>query len=53
MIATIDAVLEASSAGAGAGAEGISPDAEARIVTQAEKQLRLIALAIPHWRSHT
>jgi AcrR family transcriptional regulator len=51
MIATIDAILEASSAGAGA--DGISPDAEARIVAQAEKQLRLIALAIPHWRSHT
>jgi AcrR family transcriptional regulator len=51
MIATIDAILEASSAGARA--EGISPEAEARIVIQAEKQLRLIALAIPHWRSHS
>ena len=51
MIATIDAILEASSAGVLA--EDISTDAEARIVTQAEKQLRLIALAIPHWRSHT
>ena len=49
MIATIDAILEASSSGAGA--EALSPDAEARIATQAEKQLRLIALAIPHWRS--
>jgi AcrR family transcriptional regulator len=49
MIATIDAILEASSSGAGA--DAMSPDAEARIVTQAEKQLRLIALAIPHWRS--
>jgi AcrR family transcriptional regulator len=47
MIATIDAILEASSAGA----ESLSPDTEARIVTQTEKQLRLIALAIPHWRS--
>jgi AcrR family transcriptional regulator len=47
MIATIDAILEASSAGA----ESLSPDSEARIVTQTEKQLRLIALAIPHWRS--
>jgi AcrR family transcriptional regulator len=47
MIATIDAILEASSAGA----ESLSPGTEARIVTQAEKQLRLIALAIPHWRS--
>jgi AcrR family transcriptional regulator len=47
MIATIDAILEASNAGS----EGLSPDAEARIVAQAERQLRLIALAIPHWRS--
>ena len=49
MIATIDAILEASHSGSGA--EGLAPDAEARIVTQAEKQLRLIALAIPQWRS--
>jgi len=49
MIATIDAILEASNAGAGT--DAISPEAEARIATQAEKQLRLIALAIPHWRS--
>ena len=33
------------------GTEALSPDAEARIAKQAEKQLRLIALAIPHWRS--
>jgi len=49
MIATIDAILEASNAGTGN--EGLSPDTEARLVTQAEKQLRLIVLAIPHWRS--
>jgi AcrR family transcriptional regulator len=49
MIATIDAILEASHSGSGA--EGLAPDAQARIVTQAEKQLRLISLAIPHWRS--
>jgi hypothetical protein len=49
MIATIDAILDAS--GSGPGTDGLSPDAEARIVAQAEKQLRLIALAIPHWRS--
>jgi AcrR family transcriptional regulator len=49
MIATIDAILEASSSGPGS--EALSPDAEARIVAQAERQLRLIALAIPHWRS--
>jgi hypothetical protein len=29
----------------------LSDDAQARIARQAEKQLRLIALAIPHWRS--
>jgi AcrR family transcriptional regulator len=51
MIATIDAILEASSAGAGA--DGLSPEAEARIVIQAERQLRLISLAIPHWRSRS
>ncbi len=51
MIATIDAILEASSSGAGA--EGLSPEAETRIATQAERQLRLIALAIPHWRSRS
>ncbi len=49
MIATIDAILEASNGGAGT--EGLSPETEARLVTQAEKQLRLIVLAIPHWRS--
>jgi AcrR family transcriptional regulator len=47
MIATIDAILDASSAGS----DSLSPDAEVRIAKQAEKQLRLIALAIPHWRS--
>jgi AcrR family transcriptional regulator len=49
MIATIDAILEAS--GWGAGADTLSDETEARIAKQAEKQLRLIALAIPHWRS--
>jgi AcrR family transcriptional regulator len=49
MIATIDAILEAS--GSGSGSEGLSPEAEARMVAQAEKQMRLIVLAIPHWRS--
>jgi hypothetical protein len=49
MIATIDAILEASSwAGEG---DALSDDAQARIAKQAENQLRLIALAIPHWRS--
>jgi AcrR family transcriptional regulator len=49
MIATIDAILEASNRGTGAGAP--AGEAEAQIARQAERQLRLIALAIPHWRS--
>ncbi|MGZ4295777.1 MAG: TetR family transcriptional regulator [Solirubrobacteraceae bacterium] len=49
MIATIDAMLEASNRGARTDAE--PAEAEARIAAQAEKQLRLIVLAIPHWRS--
>jgi AcrR family transcriptional regulator len=49
MIATIDAILEASSWGAGA--DPLSAESELRIARLAEKQLRLIALAIPHWHS--
>jgi len=49
MIATIDAILEASSWGAGA--DALSAEGEARIAKVAEKQMRLIALAIPQWRS--
>jgi AcrR family transcriptional regulator len=49
MIATIDAILEASSWGAGA--DALSPENEARIARLAEKRLRLIVLAIPSWRS--
>jgi AcrR family transcriptional regulator len=49
MIATIDAMLEV--AARGAGDDGASGEAETRIAEQAERQLRLIALAIPHWRS--
>jgi AcrR family transcriptional regulator len=49
MIATIDAILEASSWTTGP--DSLSQAAEARIARQTEKQLRLIALAIPHWRS--
>jgi AcrR family transcriptional regulator len=49
MIATIDAILEASSWGPGA--DWLSAENEARIAKLAEKQLRLIALAIPQWRS--
>jgi AcrR family transcriptional regulator len=49
MIATIDAILEASSWGAGA--DALSAENEARIAKLAEKQMRLIALAIPQWRS--
>jgi AcrR family transcriptional regulator len=49
MIATVDAVLEASSWGAGA--DGLTDESQTRIAELAEKQMRLIALAIPHWRS--
>ncbi len=49
MISTIDAILEASSWGPGA--DELSAENEARIAKLAEKQLRLIVLAIPHWRS--
>lgn len=41
MIATIEAMLDVPVAG---------PDAEAEIARAAEKQLRLIMLAVPHWR---
>jgi AcrR family transcriptional regulator len=41
MIATIEATLDVPVAG---------PEAEAEIVRTAEAQLRLIVLAIPHWR---
>ncbi len=49
MIATIDAILEASSWSASA--DALSEDAQSRIAEQAAKQLRLIVLAIPQWRS--
>lgn len=49
MISTIDAILEASSWGTGP--DSLSAEAQARIARNAEKQLRLLALAIPHWRS--
>jgi AcrR family transcriptional regulator len=49
MIATIDAILDAS--GWGADTDTLSDETEARLAKRAEKQLRLIALAIPHWRS--
>jgi AcrR family transcriptional regulator len=49
MISTIDTILEASSWGAGA--DALSDEGEARIAKVAEKQLRLIALAIPQWKS--
>jgi AcrR family transcriptional regulator len=42
MIATIEATLDVPVAG---------PDAEAEIALTAERQLRLVVLAIPHWRS--
>ena len=49
MIATIDSLLEASMRAGGS--EGPDSAAEARIAALAAKQLRLIVLAIPHWRS--
>ena len=50
MIATIDAILEASSWATGP--DALSQEAEARIAKQASKQLRLIMLGVPRWRSH-
>ena len=49
MIATIESLLEATPPGGPANAP--SPQAQAEITTLAEKRLRLIALATPHWRS--
>ena len=50
MIATIESMLEAG--GHGSPADGPTIEAEAEIAGLAEKQLRLIALAVPHWRSN-
>jgi AcrR family transcriptional regulator len=50
MISAIDAMLEPS---AGVSTQWLTPEAEARIAKLTEKQLRLIVLAIPHWRSRT
>jgi AcrR family transcriptional regulator len=44
MIATIEATLDVAVAG---------PDAETQIARTAEKQLRLVMLAVPHWHSAT
>ena len=49
MIATIDAILEAS--GWGSGPDALTPERQAEITKLAERQLRLIVLAIPHWHS--
>jgi AcrR family transcriptional regulator len=49
MIATIDAILEASNWGTGP--DALTPERQAQIAKLTEKQLRLIALAIPRWRS--
>ena len=49
MIAAIDSILEASSWGTGPPA--LTPEREAEITALTEKQMRLIALAVPHWRS--
>jgi AcrR family transcriptional regulator len=48
MISAIEAFLEASPGG---GVQPPTPEAEARIAKQTERQLRLLALAIPQWRS--
>jgi AcrR family transcriptional regulator len=49
MIAAIESILEA--AGASTSGELPSADTEAEIAALTEKQMRLIALAIPRWRS--
>jgi AcrR family transcriptional regulator len=51
MIATIDAILEAS--GWGSGPDALTPERQAEITQLAEKQLRLMVLAIPHWHSRS
>jgi hypothetical protein len=48
MIAAIEAMLEAT---AGAPLDRPSGEAEAEISTLTERRMRLIALAIPQWRS--
>ena len=48
MIAAIEAMLDAAG---GAAADGPAPEAEAEIAALTDKRLRLIVLAIPHWRS--
>jgi AcrR family transcriptional regulator len=49
MIAAIEAILE--SAMRGAQIEEPTPEAQAEIAALTEKRLRLIAVAIPHWRT--
>jgi AcrR family transcriptional regulator len=49
MIAAIESMLEAAGGFAAGGSP--TPETEAEIAALTEKQLRLIALAIPHWRS--
>jgi AcrR family transcriptional regulator len=51
MIATIDSILEAFRWGAGP--VTLSPETEAEITVRTERQLRLIALGIPHWRTRS
>ena len=43
MISTVSAMLDVPVA---------APDAEAEIAQNAEKQLRMIMLGVPRWRSH-
>ena len=45
MIATVEAILDVQ------GPPVAAPEAEAEISRVAEKQLRLVMLAVPHWQS--
>jgi len=49
MLSTIDAILAAATPGTGPGA--LTPEAQARITSLTERQLQLIALAIPRWNN--
>lgn len=49
--ATIASSRSVSASASGAGPDALTPERQAQIVGVTEKQLRLIVLAIPHWRS--
>ena len=50
MIATIESMLEAGADRSSV--DGAMSEAEDEIAALAERQLQLIAIAVPHWRSH-